>query len=344
MDTGPIGMMNGAYFKGRHELLQWINELLSVNVKKVEECASGALHCQVFDALFPGKVPMRKVKYDAKYDYEFVANYKVLQDVFLNVGISKVIPVDRLIKGRYQDNLEFLQWVYEYYQRNSTGTDYDPLKRRQVARGGPKFDKDTGKGNKTTRRPIRDRKSEQSNTTTPLKPSASVSAPRDSNPLKSSDKQLQVLSAEWEAQDRMRVEQLTKMKAMLTEMEGERDYYYKKMETLDGWLQKVIASEKMTVDTDVPEHIKSHSKGKLFIADRILKLLYEEITPEELLQSEGHVPVQNSTREIPGSPSKSMSVDPVLETPPKNSAKGQSTLESIFDEIQKDELLKSRNI
>ena len=43
---------------------------------------TGAVACQICDAVFPGSVPMSKVKWDARNDYEFVHNYKILQRVF----------------------------------------------------------------------------------------------------------------------------------------------------------------------------------------------------------------------------------------------------------------------
>lgn len=44
----------------------------------------------------------------------------------------QVIPVDRLIKGRFQDNFEFLQWFKKFFDANYDGRDYDGLE----ARGG----------------------------------------------------------------------------------------------------------------------------------------------------------------------------------------------------------------
>jgi RP/EB family microtubule-associated protein len=40
-----IGMMEGAFFVPRGELMGWINELLSLNVTKVEQCATGGIYC-----------------------------------------------------------------------------------------------------------------------------------------------------------------------------------------------------------------------------------------------------------------------------------------------------------
>ena len=74
-----IGMMEGAFFVSRGELLSWINNLLSINMTKVEQMASGAAYCQMMDAIFPGTISLSKVNWMAKHPHEFVNNYKVLQ-------------------------------------------------------------------------------------------------------------------------------------------------------------------------------------------------------------------------------------------------------------------------
>ena len=78
MSGDNIGMMEGAFFVGRSEILSWVNELLQLNLQKVEQCATGAVYCSIIDSIYPNTVQMGKVKWNAKFDYEFMENFKVL--------------------------------------------------------------------------------------------------------------------------------------------------------------------------------------------------------------------------------------------------------------------------
>eukprot|EP01067_Filipodium_phascolosomae_P005259 Filipodium_phascolosomae@DN334_c0_g1_i1.p1 len=134
-----VGMMEGAFFVGKGELFAWLNEFFGLSVTKVEQCASGAVYCQIFDAVHPGKVQMTKVNWGAKLDYEFIKNYKVLQSAFDKVGLKKHIEVDKLIKAKPLDNLEFLQFCKAYFDKCYCGQNYDAVERR-VASGSTMLD------------------------------------------------------------------------------------------------------------------------------------------------------------------------------------------------------------
>lgn len=47
------------------------------------------------------------------------------------MGVDKIIPVDKLVKGKFQDNFEFVQWFKKFFDANYDGKDYDPVAARQ---------------------------------------------------------------------------------------------------------------------------------------------------------------------------------------------------------------------
>lgn len=49
----------------------------------------------------------------------------------LLICLSQIIPVERLVKGKFQDNFEFLQWFKKFFDANYDGKEYDPLLTRQ---------------------------------------------------------------------------------------------------------------------------------------------------------------------------------------------------------------------
>jgi len=116
----------------RQQMLEWVNCSLSLTLTKIEQLCTGAAYCQFMDMLFENCVPIKKVKFAAKLEHEFIQNWKLLQSAFKKVGVDKTIPVDKLIKGRFQDNFEFVQWFKKFFDENYGGQEYDAV----AARGG----------------------------------------------------------------------------------------------------------------------------------------------------------------------------------------------------------------
>ncbi|CAJ1078392.1 microtubule-associated protein RP/EB family member 3-like isoform X2 [Xyrichtys novacula] len=121
----------------RHDMLAWVNDSLQLTYTKIEQLCSGAAYCQFMDILFPGCILLKKVKFNAKLEHEYIHNFKVLQAAFKRMNVDKIIPVERLVKGKFQDNFEFLQWFKKFFDANYDGKEYDPIMIRQGQEGTP---------------------------------------------------------------------------------------------------------------------------------------------------------------------------------------------------------------
>ncbi|KAK4474786.1 hypothetical protein MN116_001906 [Schistosoma mekongi] len=119
----------------RNEILQWVNHCLDSCYSKVEELCTGAAYCQLVDMLFPGTLVFKKVKFNTKLEHEYINNFKVLQALFKKHGVDKEVPIEKLVKGKFQDNFEFVQWFKRFFDVNYDGHPYDAL----AARGGEKI-------------------------------------------------------------------------------------------------------------------------------------------------------------------------------------------------------------
>lgn len=104
----------------RHDMLAWVNDSLHLTYTKIEQLCSGkcyihgaakgnftkagknkcitsvilrfpgAAYCQFMDMLFPGCILLKKVKFQAKLEHEYIHNFKVLQAAFKRMNVDKV--------------------------------------------------------------------------------------------------------------------------------------------------------------------------------------------------------------------------------------------------------------
>ena len=129
----------------RHHMLAWVNDSLMTNYSKVEELCTGAAYCQFMDMLFSNCVDLKKVKFVTKFgtksEYESLSiqNFKILQQAFKKMQVDKIIPLEKLSKGRFQDNFEFLQWFKKFFDANYDGQEYDPMAARDGVELGSKM-------------------------------------------------------------------------------------------------------------------------------------------------------------------------------------------------------------
>lgn len=213
--------------ESRSELLAWLNNLLKLDYTKVEQCGTGAAYCQIMDSIF-GDLPMNRVNFNAVSEYEYFTNYKILQSCLTKHKIEKSVLVERLVKCRFQDNLEFLQWIKKFWAQNKDESEYDPEIRRK-GKAGPSNSAGSGSSSRRV-------------TTNPIKPLRNVrtgivsSVPRKS----SNDQQLLAVQTELN-QSRERASELEKECVQFKEansvFEKERDFYFGKLRDIEILVQ-----------------------------------------------------------------------------------------------------------
>lgn len=49
----------------------------------------------------------------------------------MSLPALQIIPVEKLVKGRFQDNLDFIQWFKKFFDANYDGKEYDPVEARK---------------------------------------------------------------------------------------------------------------------------------------------------------------------------------------------------------------------
>ncbi|XP_038550949.1 microtubule-associated protein RP/EB family member 1-like isoform X1 [Micropterus salmoides] len=207
----------------RHDMLVWINESLQMNLTKIEMLCTGAAYCQFMDMLFPNSVPLKKVKFGAKLEHEYIHNFKLLQVSFKKMGVDKIIPVDKLVKGKFQDNFEFVQWFKKFFDANYDGKEYDPVEARQGQDAMPTPNVATSALNKPPKKAI-----SQSPSSAPQRPPVAKVAPKLANV--SARKPVMGGGDEERAELMNEVEIL---KSTIQDMEKERDFYFGKLRNIE---------------------------------------------------------------------------------------------------------------
>jgi len=234
----------------RHDMLHWVNDCLQAKYAKIEEMCSGAGYCQFMDMLFPGSIQLKKVKFDTKLEHEYINNFKILQGAFKKMNVDKIVAVDKLVKGRFQDNFEFLQWFKKFFDANYGGQEYDA----QEMRGGTNL----GSGGKPKAAPAR---SYQPATSNMPKRSPAARAPisRPAGGGRAPASHTNGISANAQAQIEDLNAQLMEMKLTVEGLEKERDFYFGKLRDVE-----VIAQEEENAPT---------SESTTFV-QKILGVLY----------------------------------------------------------------------
>jgi len=292
--------MDPAFFVGKNILIKWVNELLNINIQKVEEMATGAYYCQLLDMIYrdPPAVSLSKVNFAAKYDYEYVKNWNVLQAVFTTQGIQKYVDVGKLVKAKYQDNLEFFQWFKSWFDsKYSGGDEYDPKVKRDAAiksKGGKlaapsAIAKPAAKPSK----PVVSAPSKPAVVAKPIKPTTTTAptAKKTTTPTQPTKTAPKATKSPAKT-DEKDADMIAKLKTTIEGLEKERNFYFSKLRAIE-----ILCQDEA--------HKEAETKGK------VLQVLYsteeEEKAPEATTDQpetteqetapEEHVPIEDAAPE-----------------------------------------------
>ena len=139
---------------------------------------------------------------------------------FAQKNIDRPIHIEKLVKCKMQDNLEFLQWTKRFWDQNYPGGDYDALARRKgqpgVVGGQPKEPIRSNVGNAAT--------SKRGTT-----PTVGGAAARTRTPLGGGSALLQQENAQ--------------LKESVAGLEKERDFYFSKLRDIELLVQRAIEEQ-----------------------------------------------------------------------------------------------------
>lgn len=212
-DPSCIGLQHPAFAVSKTVLLTWLNDFFELDYAKVEQCATGAVYCQIVDCIFGlTKGQFQKINWTARNDYEFVNNFKIVQKVMMANNISKPIPIDKLVKAKYQDNLEFLQWFKHFFECRYNGEQYNAKERRG------------GKGGSGPKRVVTS--SRTKTTTTAAAKKTTTTRPTSGRSTTSGSK------ADAEAIKALN-EEIASFQATVEGLEKERDFYFGKLREVE---------------------------------------------------------------------------------------------------------------
>ncbi|KAG0055877.1 hypothetical protein BGZ83_007166 [Gryganskiella cystojenkinii] len=210
--------------ESRGELIAWVNDLLRLNYTKVEQLGTGAAYAQIMDSIY-GDLPMARVKFATKHEYEYLGNYKVLQTCFTRNKIDKAVPTERLMKCKMQDNLEFLQWIKKFWDQNFSQDGYDAVARRGSG------NEPNAAANRSASTPVRRAMNNGGN--------SSMSGRGSGGRLSAANTSLRGASPDHSVVLNLQKE-LQEERTTVAALEKERDFYFGKLRDIEVMLQQEL--------------------------------------------------------------------------------------------------------
>ena len=122
-----------------NELIEWFNGKLEMEYKQLSEFRTGAAVCHLFHMLHPNSSKLWRVNFDANATYQYIQNWKLLQQMFNTLHIKREFSIESLVAetNTKRDMLNFLQWCRLYFDKHKpvgTGGHINAAEERARAR------------------------------------------------------------------------------------------------------------------------------------------------------------------------------------------------------------------
>ncbi|PIO76816.1 EB1 protein [Teladorsagia circumcincta] len=208
--------------------------------------STGAAYCQLTHLLFRDAINLRKVR------------------IFKFLASAWPVLVERLTKGKFQDNFEFLQWFFKFFNANyvDDGEEYDAL----AARGGEPLPAGA-KGPAPTRVPPartstnttlrasanttqRPAAPPQAKKTSPAPPLSNRSSVPDSSALKALEEENAKL-----------IQQYEEMTTIAETVENERNFYFEKLRRIEDMCNACAEGESPDKDAILAILYETNAEG-----------------------------------------------------------------------------------
>ncbi|XP_046425843.1 microtubule-associated protein RP/EB family member 3 isoform X5 [Neodiprion virginianus] len=183
------------------------------------------------------------------YHYRLIQNsHRCNKSIFNSVTLfqnnSRIVPIDRLVKGRFQDNFEFLQWFKKFFDANYSGSEpYDALAMRgneQMGGGGHSAPRGSGLIKRNTPREAPSKPVGRAGEGPPSPLQAPTSKPVG-KAMPKVQRPAPKLAAVGNRGDSGKIEelsaQLMELKLTVDGLEKERDFYFGKLRDIEVMCQ-----------------------------------------------------------------------------------------------------------
>ncbi|KAJ3011103.1 UNVERIFIED_CONTAM: hypothetical protein HDU68_001821 [Siphonaria sp. JEL0065] len=207
----------------RTELLAWANDLSQLGLTKIEQCGSGIVQCVIMDSIYRD-VPLKKVKFNAKHEYEYIANFKGGEyDALARRAASPTASTANLARasGPTKGSANSVQTGMKKTLSTTSVTSPAPKSARTTI--------------STTRSPI-------NNTTTSM-PSAA--------------KRNQELEEQYQRNLDDMTQQTMELKLTVEQVEKEREFYFTKLREIELFVQEQVENLGVLETAEVLEQIQA---------------------------------------------------------------------------------------